>query len=50
MNKTLLVISVNQNYKYFRQFLYDEIRKFTIPKLIKELSTRIELYEEKMKN
>ena len=47
MNKTLLLSKVDHNYKYSRKSLSDELRKLAIPKLIKELSSKIELYEEK---
>ena len=47
MNQTLLLKWVDQNYKYSRKGLCDELRKLAIPKLIKELSSKIELYEEK---
>ncbi len=47
MNQTLLLSKVDQNYKYSRKALSDELRKLAIPKLIKELSSKIELYEEK---
>ena len=50
MNKTLLRISVDQNYKYSRKSLYDEIRKFAIPKLIKKLREGIISDEEMVKN
>ena len=47
MNQTLLLSKVDQNYKYSRKALSDELRKLVIPKLIKEFSSKIELYEEK---
>jgi len=50
MNQTLLLIWVDQNYKYSRKGLCDELRKLAIPKLIKESFSKIELYEEKLKN
>ena len=48
MNQTLLLIWVDQNYKYSRKGLCDELRKLAIPKLIKESFSKIELYEEKI--
>ena len=50
MNKTLLLISVDQNYKYSRKSLYDEIIKFAIPKLIKKLREGIVSDEDMVKN
>ena len=48
MNQTLLLSKVDHNYKYSRKSLSDELRKLAIPKLIKELSSKIELNEEKI--